>query len=65
MGGISKVFFEIPYKISYLYIERCGFNLQVKISELLDSAYIYLHQATNSHGADYTYTTMKHTTLYF
>ena len=29
--GISKGTFEIPHKTSYPYIERCGFNLQVKI----------------------------------
>ena len=34
--GISKGNFEIPHKISYPYIERCGFYSQVKIQELLD-----------------------------
>ena len=34
--GISKGTFEIPHKISYPYIERCGFYSQVKIEELLD-----------------------------
>ena len=34
--GISKGTFEIPHKISYQYIERCGFYSQVKILELLD-----------------------------
>ena len=34
--GISKGTFEIPHKISYPYIERCGFYSQVKIYELLD-----------------------------
>ena len=29
--GISKGTFEIPQKISYPYIERCGFYSQVKI----------------------------------
>ena len=29
--GISKGTFEIPHKISYPYIERCWFYLQVKI----------------------------------
>ena len=29
--GISKGTFEIPHKISYPYIERCGFYSQVKI----------------------------------
>ena len=29
--GISKGTFEIPHKISYTYIERCGFYSQVKI----------------------------------
>ena len=29
--GISKVPFEIPRKISYPYIERCVFYLQMKI----------------------------------
>ena len=35
--GISKVPFEIPHKISYPYIERCSFYLDVQIQELLDS----------------------------
>ena len=34
--GISKGTFEIPHKISYPYIERCGFYSQVKIEELLN-----------------------------
>ena len=34
--GISKGAFEIPHKISYPYIERCGFYSLVKIQELLD-----------------------------
>ena len=34
--GISKVTFEIPHKISYPYIERSVFYLDVKIEELLD-----------------------------
>ena len=34
--GISKGTFEILHKISYPYIERCGFHSQVKIYELLD-----------------------------
>ena len=29
--GISKGTFDIPHKISYPYIERYGFNSQVKI----------------------------------
>ena len=29
--GILKVPFEIPHQISYPYIERCAFNLEVKI----------------------------------
>ena len=29
--GISKGTFETPYKISYPYIERCGFYSHVKI----------------------------------
>ena len=29
--GISKGAFEIPHKISYPYIEGCGFYSQVKI----------------------------------
>ena len=29
--GISKGTFEIPHKISYTYIDRCGFYWQVKI----------------------------------
>ena len=34
--GISKGTFEIPHQISYQYIERCAFYLDVKIWELLD-----------------------------
>ena len=34
---IFVVPFEIPHKISYSYIDRCGFYLQVKIKELVDS----------------------------
>ena len=34
--GISKVPFEIAHKISFPYIERCAFYLDVKIQELLD-----------------------------
>ena len=34
--GISNGTFQIPHKISYPYIERCGFYSQVKIEELLD-----------------------------
>ena len=34
--GISKGTFEIPHKISYPYLERCRFYLQVKILELLE-----------------------------
>ena len=34
--GISKVSLEIPHKISYSYIQRCAFYLDVKIWELLD-----------------------------
>ena len=33
---IWKVFFEVPHKISYPYIERCVFYPYVKIWELLD-----------------------------
>ena len=29
--GISKGTFEIPHQISYQYIERCAFYLDVKI----------------------------------
>ena len=28
---ISKVSFEIPHKISYPYIERCAFYLDLKV----------------------------------
>ena len=31
LRGIAKGTFEIPHKISYPYIERCGFYSQVKI----------------------------------
>ena len=34
--GISNVPFEIPLKISYPYIERCVYYLQVDIQKLLD-----------------------------
>ena len=34
--GISKGTLEIPLKISYPYIERCGFYSQLIIWELLD-----------------------------
>ena len=34
--GISKGNFEIPHKISYLYIESGRFYSQVKIKELLN-----------------------------
>ena len=33
--GISKGTFEIPHRLSYPYIERCGFYSQVKILELI------------------------------
>ena len=34
--GISKGTFEIPRKISYPYMERCGFYSHMKIWELSD-----------------------------
>ena len=34
--GISKGTFEIPYKISCPYIERCNFYTSSKFEELLD-----------------------------
>ena len=36
LGGISKVPFEIPHKISHTYNERCAFYSDVTILELFD-----------------------------